>query len=73
MLIGYKKQIDKFTGQEFMGVSIEGSKEELDRLYNKEEVQVDVVDETEHSREEQIEDMLKSINDLPDDIFDSIE
>lgn len=73
MLIGYKKQIDKFTGQEFMGVSIEGSKEELDRLYNKEEVQVDVVDETEPSREEQIEDMLKSINDLPDDIFDSIE
>lgn len=73
MLIGYKKQIDKFTGQEFMGVSIEGSKEELDRLYNKEEVQVDVVDETEPSREEQIDDMLKSINDLPDDVFDNIE
>lgn len=72
MLIGYKKQIDKYTGQEFMGVSIEGSKEELDRLYNKEEVQVDVVDETEPNREEQIEDMLKSINDLPDDLFDSI-
>lgn len=73
MLIGYKKQIDKFTGQEFMGVSIEGSKEELDRLYNKEEVQIDVVDETEPSREEQIDDMLKSINDLPDDVFDNIE